>query len=137
LHIGIDSKSESNHETLEALHLPPELLAPFATSRKSVMEFVVQIQSKIQVDRLLQFQNSKASLKSEYVGLSLRYFSVCRQWHSVPSAWQLHSVANRFYKNFVWLIEGYLNPVSGRGISGALAGLSNSNQDGWSPQYAV
>ena len=30
-----------------------------------------------------------------------------------------------------------LNPVLGRGISGALAGMSNSNRDGWSPQYAV
>jgi len=83
---------------LEARRLPPELLPQFTTSRKSVMEFVVQIQRKILVDRRRQFRNSEASLKAEYVGSYLRYFSVYRQWHSVPSAWQLHSVVKRFKK---------------------------------------
>ena len=61
-------------------------LTPFATSRKSVMKFVVQIQrkcrlyyTKSKLTDVFTFKITKASLKSGYGGSSLRYFSVCRQ----------------------------------------------------------
>ena len=115
-------------------------LTPFGTSRKSVMKFVVQIQhkcrlycTKSKLTDVFAFKIIITSLKSQYFGFCLRYFSVCRQWPSVRSAWQLQSVANRFYKeDFVWLMAGHLNPGSG-----VLAGLSSSNRDWWSPQNAV
>jgi hypothetical protein len=36
-------------------------------------------------------------------------------------------------KEFVWLLAGHFNPVSGCGILSAFSGLSHENQDGWSP----